>query len=211
MARAQEQANQTLVLGLTGGIACGKSTVSRHLASLGAWIVDGDLVARDVVAPGQPGLAAIVHHFGEHLLLPDGTLDRAQLGRLIFADETHRLQLNALLHPLIAGRLAQLVDAARLEGVPVCVLDVPLLLEMDVPVACDVVWTVECPPGLQVERLVERNGLSVVEALRRVTSQWTSEQRIARADEVLDNSGTVAELVGRVDALWRQLPIHSPM
>lgn len=211
MAQAQVRANQTLVVGLTGGIACGKSTVSRHLAEMGAQIVDGDLVAREVVAPGQPGLAAIVQDFGAELLLPDGTLDRAGLGRLIFADESQRLRLNALLHPLIAGRLKQLVDAARLAGVPVCVLDVPLLLEMDVPVACDVVWTVECPPGLQVERLVERNGLSVVEALRRVTSQWTSEQRMARADAVLDNSGTVAELVQRVDALWRQLPIQSPM
>ena len=196
----------TFVLGLTGGIACGKSTVSQHLASLGARILDGDRVARDVVAVGQPGLADIASHFGAEMLLADGTLDRPRLGQRIFSDDAARATLNALLHPRIAAQLVAQVAQARAEGVQVCVLDVPLLLEMAVDLPCDAVWTVECPPGLQVERIVARNGLSVVEALRRVTSQWSSEQRAARADVVLDNTGTVAELVAQVDDLWQHLP-----
>ena len=194
------------VLGLTGGIGCGKSTVSTYLASLGACVLDGDRVAREVVQPGEPGLARVVAHFGPEMLLPDGQLDRARLGQLVFTHEAERLALNALLHPLILERLRAGVAQARTDGVRVCVLDVPLLLEMALGADCDAVWTVECAPETQVARIVARNGLDPAQARARVASQWPSDRRRAAATAVLDNDGTLAELHARVAQLWQQLP-----
>lgn len=197
---------QTFVLGLTGGIGCGKSTVSQHLATLGARVLDGDRIAREVVAPGEPGLQRIVAHFGAEMLGPDGALDRPRLGQLVFANEPARLQLNALLHPLIVDRLRAGVAQARADGVRVCVLDVPLLLEMPgLAGACDAVWTVECAPETQVARIVARNGLSPQEARARIAAQWPASLRKAAATAVLDNDGTLAELHARIAQLWRPL------
>ncbi len=194
------------VLGLTGGIGCGKSTVSQHLATLGARILDGDRVARDVVQPGELGLQRVVARFGAAMLLPDGQLDRAQLGQLVFADEAARLDLNALLHPLILARLRADVAQARADGVAVCVLDVPLLLEMQLAADCDAVWTVECAPETQIARIVARNGLSPAQAQARVAAQWPGARRKAAATAVLDNDGTLAELHTRIAQLWQHLP-----
>lgn len=194
------------LLGLTGGIACGKSTVATRLTQLGARVLDGDQVAREVVQPGQPGLAAIVQHFGAQMLLADGTLNRPKLGQLIFTHDPARLQLNALLHPLIAARLRELADQARTEGVRVSVLDVPLLLEMHLELTCDAIWTVECRPETQLQRLMTRNQLTEPEAKQRIAAQWSADQRRQRATVVLDNDGTLAELLERVDHLWQQLP-----
>lgn len=194
------------VLGLTGGIACGKSTVSMQLAELGARILDGDRVAREVVQPGTPGLQRIVERFGADMLQPDGQLNRPRLGQLVFQDERARLDLNALLHPLILERLRQGVAQARADGVHVCVLDVPLLLEMTPVLPCDAVWTVECAADTQVARLVARNGLTIAQARARIDAQWPGDRRKAAATAVLDNDGTLAELEARVSQLWRQLP-----
>ncbi len=194
------------VLGLTGGIGCGKSTVSNYLATLGARVLDGDRVAREVVQPGEPGLARVVAHFGPEMLLPNGQLDRARLGQLVFSHENQRLALNALLHPLILARLRAGVAQARADGVRVCVLDVPLLLEMVLGADCDAVWTVECAPETQVARIVARNGLDAAQAHARIAAQWPSDRRRPAATAVLDNDGTLAELHTRVAQLWQQLP-----
>ena len=194
------------VLGLTGGIGCGKSTVSQHLATLGARVLDGDRVARDIVQPGEPGLQRIVERFGAAMLLPDGQLDRPRLGQVIFADTQARHDLNALLHPLIRERLEEAVAQARADGVRVCVLDVPLLLEMpELAASCDAVWTVECAPATQVQRIVARNGLSANDARARIASQWPAQRRKAAATAVLDNDGTLAELHTRIAQLWQPL------
>lgn len=194
------------VLGLTGGIGCGKSTVSQHLATLGARVLDGDRVARDIVQPGEPGLQRIVERFGAAMLLPDGQLDRPRLGQVIFADTQARHDLNALLHPLIRERLEEAVAQARADGVRVCVLDVPLLLEMpELAASCDAVWTVECAPATQVQRIVARNGLSANDARARIASQWPAQRRKAAATAVLDNDGTLAELHTRIAQLWQAL------
>ena len=194
------------VLGLTGGIGCGKSTVASQLAKLGARVLDGDRVARDVVQPDTPGLARIIARFGTGMLQADGQLDRPQLGQLVFLDGQARLDLNALLHPLIVERLRAGVAQAQSDGVRVCVLDVPLLLEMTPGVPCDAVWTVECAPQTQVARIVARNGLTAEQARARIAAQWSGDRRKAAATAVLDNDGTLAELEARIAQLWRQLP-----
>lgn len=195
-----------LILGLTGGIGCGKSSVSKYLARLGATIVDGDQLARQVVQPGEPGLALLVARFGPAVLRADGQLDRAGLGRLVFADAAARADLNALLHPLIREAIAVAVGAARAAGASVCVLDVPLLLEMAPVPACDAIWTVECAPAVQLQRILGRGGLDEAEARARIAAQWPSERRMAAADAVLDNAGTLAQLHAGVDRLWQALP-----
>ena len=194
------------VLGLTGGIGCGKSTVSNYLATLGARILDGDRVARDVVQPGELGLQRVVERFGAEMLQPDGQLDRPRLGQLVFSDDQARLDLNALLHPLILQRLRADMARARADGVRVCVLDVPLLLEMALAGDCDAVWTVECAPETQVARIVARNGLSADQARARIAAQWSGARRKAAATAVLDNDGTLAELHTRIAQLWQRLP-----
>ena len=194
------------VLGLTGGIGCGKSTVSQFLGQRGARILDGDRVARDVVQPGQLGLQRVVERFGADMLLPDGNLNRPLLGQLVFSDARARLDLNALLHPLILAHLRAGVVQARAEGVAVCVLDVPLLLEMNLASDCDAVWTVECAPATQVARIVARNGLTPEQARARIAAQWPAERRKAAAGVHLDNDGTLAELEARVAQLWQDVP-----
>ena len=195
-----------LILGLTGGIGCGKSTVSQQLAALGARILDGDRIAREVVKPGEVGLQRIVTRFGAEMLLRDGQLDRQRLGRLIFANEQARLDLNALLHPLIVTRLRAGIDAARADDVRVCVLDVPLLLEIPgISQVCHAVWTVECAPETQVARIVARNQLTPEEAQARIAAQWPAARRKALATTVLDNDGTLAELEHLVAQLWQAM------
>ena len=194
------------VLGLTGGIGCGKSTVSHYLATLGARVLDGDRIAREVVQPGQPGLQRIVDRFGTEMLLADGQLNRPRLGQLVFANENARLDLNAALHPLIVAQLQAGIAQARADGVRVCVLDVPLLLEIaGMADACDAVWTVECAPETQVQRIVQRNGLTPAEAEARIAAQWPASRRKAAATAVLDNDGTLAELHTRIAQLWQAL------
>lgn len=192
--------------GLTGGIGSGKSTVTRLLAARGAAVVDADLVAREVVEPGSEGLAAVVSAFGEQVLRPDGSLDRAALGERVFADPDARATLNGLLHPRIAARSAQLLaEAEALDPDGVLVHDVPLLVENGLAPAYDVVVVVDTDPEVAVRRLVEQRGMTEADARARAEAQATRAERLAVADEVVRNEGTEEELVEQVEALWQRL------
>lgn len=192
-----------LTVGLTGGIGTGKSEAVRLLAQHGAVIVDADQVAREVVEPGTPGLAAVVAEFGEEVLAPDGRLDRERLGRIVFADEERRRALNAVLHPRVAERSAALQAAAPSGAI--VVHDVPLLAENGLQDAYDLVVVVDASPGTQLERLVRLRGMTAEDARARMAAQADRAQRLAVADVVLDNDGTLPQLRRQVDTLWERL------
>jgi dephospho-CoA kinase len=190
-----------LRIGLTGGIGSGKSTVSRLLVQRGAVLVDADVLAREVVAPGTPGLAAVVEAFGEGVVGADGSLDRPALAAVVFADPEARRRLDGIVHPLVRRRAADLVAAA--PGDAVVVQDVPLLVETGQAAAFDLVLVVEAAPEIRVARLVER-GLAEDDARARIAAQATDEQRRAVADVVIDNSGTLEQLTEQVDRFWAE-------
>ncbi len=189
-------------IGLTGGIGAGKTAVARRFAELGALVVDADALAREVVAAGTPGLAAVVAEFGPGVLRPDGELDRPALGRLVFADEDKRGRLNAIVHPLVRRRAAELIAAAPAGAV--VVQDVPLLVETGQADRYDLVVVVEAPAGLRAERLARDRGMTAEEARSRMAAQATDEQRRAAADVVLVNDGSVEDLRAEVDRVWRE-------
>jgi dephospho-CoA kinase len=197
-----------LRVGLTGGIGSGKSEAARRLAEHGAIVIDADVAAREVVAPGSPGLAQIAAAFGEGVLRPDGSLDRERLGQMVFADPGLRATLNAIVHPLVrtwmeeAERAA--VRAAPPPG-PVVVHDVPLLAESRGKAGFDVVIVVDVAPELQVERLVRLRGMAADQARARMAAQASREQRLAVADIVIDNSGSLDDLDRRIAAVWADL------
>ncbi|MEO5875596.1 MAG: dephospho-CoA kinase [Streptosporangiaceae bacterium] len=192
-----------LRVGLTGGIGSGKSEVSRRLVALGAVLIDSDALAREVVAPGTPGLAAIVAEFGADVLLPDGALDRERLGSIVFSDPARLAALNALTHPLI-GQLGQaLFDAAPADSI--VVYDVPLLAENKLSPLYDVVVVVDAPAETQLARLTGLRGMTEPAARDRMAAQATREERLAIADHVLDNSGTLDDLTPQIDKLWAEL------
>lgn len=193
----------TLQVGLTGGIGSGKSTVSARLSELGAVVVDYDLLAREAVEPGSAALAAIGARFGDDVIAPDGTLDRPALGSVVFADEQARRDLEAITHPAIRELAAARVAQAPAESV--VVHDHPLLVEMGMAGQCDTVIVVDVPTDVQVERLVEQRGMTEADARARLAAQTSREERLAVADEVLDNSGTREQLLDAVDALWERL------
>ncbi|KQY59091.1 dephospho-CoA kinase [Aeromicrobium sp. Root495] len=188
---------------LTGGIGTGKSTVSRQLAQHGAVVVDYDLLAREAVEPGSPGLSAIVERFGDGVLSPDGTLDRPALGSIVFADEAARRDLEAITHPAVRDLAVQQVLAAGPDAV--VVHDIPLFVESGAAPPHDLVVVVDVPESVQVERLVRDRGMTEDEAHARIAAQASQEQRLAVADVVLDNAGTPDELIAAVDALWTRL------
>lgn len=191
-----------LRVGLTGGIAAGKSVVARRLGERGAVVVDYDVLAREVVAPGTPGLAQVVAAFGPTVTTPDGRLDREAVARVVFGDASARARLNAIVHPLVRAAARREDDAARAAGAAVVVHDIPLLVETGVPAAFDEVVVVEAPADLRVDRLVRGRGLSTDQARARIAAQAGDEERRAVATVVLDGSGTVDALVGAVDDLW---------
>ncbi|MGT2460553.1 dephospho-CoA kinase [Sinomonas atrocyanea] len=192
-----------LRVGLTGGIAAGKSEVSRRLAERGAVIVDADVLAREAVAPGSDGLAEVVEAFGEDVLAPDGTLDRAALGAIVFADPSRRDMLNAIIHPRVRARAAQLArDAVAADPHAVVVQDIPLLVETGQAGAFDVVVVVDAPDDVRLARLLARNGMDEAEARSRMAAQATREQRLAAADHVVANTGSLSALHAAVDRLW---------
>lgn len=183
-------------VGLTGGVASGKSTVAGMLTDLGAVVIDADAIAREVVAAGTPGLAAVVAEFGEELLTPDGELDRPAMGSLVFHDESARRRLEAIVHPLVFERYAE-QEAAAPEGALV-VHDIPLLVESGRASEFDAVVVVDVPRELQVERMLRDRGWSLVDAEARIAAQATREQRLAVATHVIENTGTLDELRARV-------------
>lgn len=190
-----------LRIGLTGGIGSGKSTVSALLARRGAVIIDSDRIAREVVEPGTPGLAAVVEAFGPQVLTADGALDRPALAAVVFADPEARRRLDAIVHPLVRARAKELAAAAPAGAV--VVHDVPLLVETGQAGSYDVVLVVEACPETRVARLVQR-GLAETDARARIAAQATDEQRRAVAHVVLDNSGTPEELAAQVDRFWAE-------
>jgi dephospho-CoA kinase len=192
-----------LRVGLTGGIGSGKSEVSRRLVSLGAVLVDADAVAREVVEPGTPGLAAVVEEFGREVLLPDGALDREKLGSIVFADDAKLRRLNAIVHPLVGRRMQELVDDA--PPAAIVVYDVPLLTENDLAGMYEFVVVVDTSVEEQVRRLTALRGMTEEAARARIAAQATREQRRAVADRVIDNSGTLETLAAQVDELWAEL------
>ena len=190
-----------LRIGLTGGIGSGKSTVSALLAKRGAVVIDADRIARAVVEPGTPGLAAVVEAFGEQVLKADGSLDRPGLAAVVFADPAARKRLDGIVHPLVRARAAELAAAAPEDAV--VVHDVPLLVETGQAGSYDLVLVVEAELETRVQRLVAR-GLSEADARARIAVQADDEQRRAAADVVLDNSGTEEELAAQVDRFWAE-------
>ncbi|MFE0494729.1 dephospho-CoA kinase [Streptomyces albidoflavus] len=192
-----------LIVGLTGGIGAGKSEVSRLLVEHGAHLVDADRIAREVVEPGTPGLAAVVEAFGESVLAADGLLDRPKLGEIVFADPERRAVLNGIVHPLVGARSAELQSQAPQDGV--VVHDVPLLTENGLAELYDLVIVVDVEPRTQVERLVRSRGMSEEEARARMAAQAGREERLAVADIVIDNEVSLDALRGRVAEVWTEL------
>ncbi len=191
-----------LRVGLTGGIAAGKSVVADELAARGAVIIDADLLAREVVEPGTPGLAAIIERFGPDVIR-DGRLDRGALGRIVFADEAARRDLEAIVHPAVRRRAAQREGEAAADAVVVHVI--PLLVETGQQDAFDVVIVVDADPATQVERIQQRDGVTRAEAEARLAAQASREQRSAAADVIIDNSAGVTELRKLVERIWAEL------
>ncbi|MFJ7021791.1 dephospho-CoA kinase [Streptomyces sp. NPDC101117] len=192
-----------LKVGLTGGIGAGKSEVSRLLVEHGAVLIDADRIAREVVAPGTPGLAAVVEAFGEDVLAADGSLDRPKLGSIVFADPERLAVLNSIVHPLVGARSRELEEAAADDAV--VVHDVPLLTENGLAPLYDLVIVVDAGTATQLDRLVRLRGMTEEDARARMAAQATREQRRAIADIVIDNDVPLEELRRRVKDVWEEL------
>jgi dephospho-CoA kinase len=194
------------LIGLTGGIASGKSTVARRLVEHGAVHIDADELARRVVQPGKPALAAIVEEFGTGILKDDGTLDRQKLAEIVFNDDEARQRLNAIVHPAVrelTSRLLQKIEDEDPEAV--VVYDVPLLVEAAVDHPFDLIVVTSAPKRTQVERLVDERGLDRNQAQARVDAQVGNTERVAVADVVIDTDGSMAHTMSQVDALWHRI------
>lgn len=194
-----------LRVGLTGGIGSGKSAVTDLLAGHGAVVIDADQLARAAVAPGTPGLAAVVAEFGEGVLTPSGELNRPALGEIVFADAAARARLNAIVHPQVRRLAAEQEQLAPPDAVVVHVI--PLLVETGQQAAFDVVVVVDADPGIQLERIQSRDGLTPDQARARINAQADRAARLAAADFVIDNSGSRDDLAARVKELWALLRI----
>lgn len=196
------------LIGLTGGIASGKSVVARRLALHGAVHIDADEVAREVVEPHQPALAEIEREFGSDVFDAEGSLDRAALAAVIFTDPERRAALNAITHPAVKRRVQELVSAAEIaDPAAVVVYDVPLLVEakVDSEHRFDLIVVVNASTQTRMKRLIELRGLSREEAMHRLNSQVSDTERLAIADVVIDANGTIEQTLAQTDALWRQI------
>ncbi|MEU0177265.1 dephospho-CoA kinase [Streptomyces massasporeus] len=196
-----------LKVGLTGGIGAGKSEVSRLLVECGAVLIDADRIAREVVAPGTPGLASVVEAFGEEILAADGSLDRPRLGAIVFSDAEKLSTLNAIVHPLVGARSRELEEAAVEDAV--VLHDVPLLTENGLAPLYDLVIVVDAAPETQLDRLVRLRGMTEEDARARMAAQATREQRREIADIVIDNDVPLEELEQRVKDVWAELVLRS--
>ena len=192
-----------LRVGLTGGIGAGKSEVARRLAAQGAVLIDADAIARQVVAPGTDGLAAVVAAFGAGVLRPEGDLDRERLGGIVFADPGELARLNAIIHPLVGARMTELEKGAGEDAI--LVHDVPLLAENNLAAGYDLVVVVDAPEHGQLDRLTRHRRMSQDQAQARMAAQVSRDKRLAIADLVVDNSSSLAELDRQVGDLWAEL------
>ncbi len=195
------------VIGLTGNIGSGKSTVARHLEYLGAKVIDSDKVAREVVLPGSPALEDIVKSFSSDVLNPDGTLDRKKMGTIVFADPQARIRLNEITHPRIKEAICKEIekhkaDTASHVGNRVLVIEAPLLIEVGLHHVVDEVWVVKINEDEQIERLAERDNLTPAEARLRFAAQLPQEEKLRYARRVVDNSGNLSETKKQVDCHW---------
>jgi len=188
-------------VGLTGGIGAGKSTVSRMLADRGAVVIDGDQIARDLVAPGEPALDAIVDRFGPDVLLPDGQLDRAGLAAIVFPDPQALADLDAIMHPRIAQRAADMIEAAERAGTSIVVYDMPLLVENGSADDFDLVVVVHAPIEVRLARLAVR-GVPVADARERMSRQASDAERAEVASILIDNGGDEEQLIAQVERAW---------
>ena len=189
-------------IGLTGSIACGKSNVSAALRDLGAAVVDGDLLSRELTAPGGKALPAIRQAFGGGVFHGDGTLNRRALGDMVFASVEARARLDGLMQPLLRSLILRRMEEARAGGAKICVLDMPLLYEAGLDALCDTVWCVHLPRDEQIRRLMARDGLTLPQAEARLRSQLSSDEKAARARVVIDTSGSIDETRAMIPALY---------
>jgi dephospho-CoA kinase len=198
---------RVLRVGLTGGIASGKSEVSKRLAAHGGYIIDGDLGARAVVEPGTPGLAQVAQTFGSGVIRPDGTLDRPRLGEIVFNDPEALAKLNSILHPLIWAWMDDQDEAARAtsDGDVIIVVDNPLLIEMHRTHTVELIIVTDIPVETQVERLISARGMTAEQARARIAAQTSREERLAVADIVIETSGTLEDQDRRVAEVWADL------
>ncbi len=192
--------HRALRIGLTGGIASGKSAAADMFAQLGVTVIDTDIVAREVVAPGQPGLAEVTAAFGPDILHPDGSLNRAALRSLVFADPQAKHSLESILHPLIRVATIAQADASSVSS-PYQILVVPLLIETGFGEITDRILVVDCPPELQQQRVMARDNSSAEEALAVINSQAARKDRLAAADDIITNAGSLNELHAQVEQL----------
>ncbi|HET9732657.1 MAG TPA: dephospho-CoA kinase [Acidimicrobiales bacterium] len=199
-----------ILVGLTGGIGSGKSTVSGMLAERGAVVIDADLVAREVQSPGGAAYEALVERFGPGVLLADGTLDRPALAQVVFADDAARRDLNAIVHPAVGRVMAErMAEHAGTDHV--VILDIPLLVEGNQARSYSGVVVVDCPVEVAVARLVGQRGMAEADARARIAAQATREQRLAVADHVIDNGGDLAHLTSEVDKAWAWMESLPPI
>jgi dephospho-CoA kinase len=194
------------LIGLTGGIASGKSTIARRLAEHGAIIIDADIVSREVVAPGSPALASIALEFGEDMIDSEGALNRAKLGAVVFSDAEKLEKLNAIMHPAVKTRSAEVLAKARADNPDsVVVYDVPLLVEADIARNYDEIIVASAPEETRIKRMIQLRGLTDEEAKARIGAQASEAKRLAIADVVIDTGGNLQHTLEQVDALWDRI------
>ncbi|MEJ8547252.1 dephospho-CoA kinase [Brevibacillus borstelensis] len=194
-----------MILGLTGGIATGKSTVTAMLREQGIPVIDADQIARDVVEPGKPAYEAIVRHFGREILLPGGQIDRKKLGEIVFSDEAERQRLNAIVHPEVRRVMREEAEAAEQNGAKIVFMDIPLLFESKLQHMVDKVVVVYAPAQLQLARMMERDEFEEEQAQKRLRAQLPIDQKRAEADFVIDNTGSREETQKQVIQLLERL------
>jgi dephospho-CoA kinase len=204
MPASEANVQRPYIIGLTGNIACGKSTVLRRLAELGAEVIDADLVVHALMEPGQPVWAAVREGFGPGVIAPDDRIDRRALAAIVFSDPTELQRLEELTHPAVRVRIMDQVAEAARRGVRTMVVDAIKLFEGGLADHCDEVWVVTCDPAQQLARLMARNGFDEAEARRRIAAQPPQSEKVARADVVIDNSGSLEATQVQVDAAWHQ-------
>lgn len=194
-----------MIIGLTGGIATGKSTVTGMLRERGIPVIDADQIAREVVEPGKPAYAAIVQHFGREVLQPDETLDRKRLGEIVFSDESQRQKLNAIVHPEVRRVMLEEAKAAEQNGAPIVFMDIPLLFESKLQYMVEKIAVVYAPPDMQLARMMERDELEEEQAVKRLRAQFPIDQKKQEADFLIDNSRTREETEKQVEDMLAKL------